>query len=197
MELKEKEIKLNRELSELDKFALEFLSILKKYTDYVIISGYVAILLGRTRATDDIDVFIKPISKQIFSSLYRELKENGFWCLNAESEEELYSYLEDKLAIRFARKRLSTPNFEIKFPKDKLDEQAFDNAITVITKQGKIIISELERQIAFKKYYLESNKDNEDALHIEELFRGKIDYDKVNKYRELIEKRKKEHGNKW
>ena len=63
MELKEKEIKLNRELSELDKFALEFLSILKKYTDYVIISGYVAILLGRTRATDDIDVFIKPISK--------------------------------------------------------------------------------------------------------------------------------------
>ena len=72
MEFKDGEIKLNRELSELDKFALNFLSILEKYTKYVVVSGYVAILLGRTRATDDIDVFIKPLSKDEFFRLYNE-----------------------------------------------------------------------------------------------------------------------------
>ena len=190
MEFKDGEIKLNRELSELDKFALNFLSILEKYTKYVVVSGYVAILLGRTRATDDIDVFIKPLSKDEFFRLYNEFKEKGFWCLNAESETELYSFLEDKLAIRFARKGFSTPNFEIKFPKDKLDEQSFENSITVITSGGKIIISDLERQIAFKRYHLKSNKDKEDALHIEELFKDNIDYKKVNKYKELIRRRK-------
>lgn len=197
MEFKEREIKLDRELSELDKFAIELLSILEKYAPYVIISGYVSILLGRTRATDDIDVFIKKISKDKFSKLYTELKEKGFWCLNAEDETELYSFLEDKLAIRFAKQGLATPNFEIKFPKDKLDEQAFENTITVVTKQGKIIISELERQIAFKRYYLQSDKDKEDALHVEELFKYKIDYAKIDKYKELIERRRKENENKW
>ena len=196
MEFKEREIKLDRELSELDKFAIKFLSILEKYTDYVVISGYVAILLGRTRATDDIDVFIKKISKDKFSKLYAELKDKGFWCLNAEDELELYSFLEDKLAIRFARQGLATPNFEIKFPKDNLDEQAFENTITVATKQGKIIISDLERQIAFKRYYLQSDKDKEDALHVEELFKNKIDYVQIDKYKELIEKRRKESENK-
>lgn len=191
MEFKEGRIKLDRELSELDKFALNFLRILEKYTEYVVISGYVAILLGRTRATDDIDVFIKPITRDKFSELYRELKEKGFWCLNAESETEIYSFLQDKLAIRFAKEGFATPNFEIKFPKDKLDEQTFDNSIEVITKEGKIIISDLERQIAFKKYHLKSNKDKEDALHVEELFKEKIDYEKINKYKELIRRREK------
>lgn len=48
-----KEIITDREIGELDKFAIEFLQILEKYADYVIISGYVSILLGRTRATED------------------------------------------------------------------------------------------------------------------------------------------------
>ena len=72
MEFTKGEIKLDKELSELDKFAIEFLSILEKYTNYVVISGYVTILLGRTRATDDIDVFIKPLSKEKFIHLYNE-----------------------------------------------------------------------------------------------------------------------------
>ena len=55
--------------------------------------------------------------------------------------------------------------------------------------KGKIIISCLERNIAFKKYFLKSDKDNEDANHLEELFRDKLDYGKINKIRELIIKR--------
>ena len=55
-------IKLDKIINELDKFVFKFIKILKKHTDYVIVSGYVAILLGRSRTTEDIDVFIKEIN---------------------------------------------------------------------------------------------------------------------------------------
>ena len=189
--ISEKEIKSDKKLNELDKFAFKFIRILEKHTEYVIVSGYVSIVLGRTRATEDIDIFIRRLSKKEFSNLYAELKSNGFWCLNAEDEDELYEFLEDNLAIRFAREGFSIPNFEVKFPKDALDEETFDNFISLVLSEGKLKISSLERQIAFKRYYLGSSKDNEDADHVEELFKSHIDYDKVKKYKELIGKRLK------
>ncbi len=192
MEFKDNTVILKRIPSELDKFAIEFLTLLEKHVEYVVISGYVSILLGRTRSTEDIDVFIKPIQKNTFSELYNELQEKNFWCLNAESEEELWSFLQDHLAIRFAKVNTSAPNFEVKFPKDELDNEVFSDFIQVKLLTGTIKISSLERHIAFKKYYLGSQKDEEDALHIEELFKEQINYQKVNKYKELIEKRNHE-----
>jgi len=161
-----KEIILNRELSKLDKFVFDFIKVLEKYTDYVIISGYISILLGRARATEDIDLFMKRISKEKFSELYKELKNNNFFCLNAEKDDDIFSYLNDKLAVRFGKNNNPIPNFEIKFPKRKIDEEGFDDFITVITPHGKLKISSFERHIAFKKYYLKSPKDIEDALHV-------------------------------
>jgi len=181
-----REIVLNRESSNLDKFALDFTKIVEKHVDYVIISGYVSILLGRSRVTEDIDMFIKKISKEKFFQLYDELQEKGFWCLNADLENEVFSYLRDGLAIRFSRKELPIPNFEVKFPKDFLDEEVFKEFITVILPEGKLKISSLERNIAFKRYFLMSDKDEEDALHLERLFKDKLDYNKVNKIRKLI-----------
>jgi len=46
------EIKINKELNNLDKFVLDFISLLE---EYVIVSGYVSILLRRSRATEDVD----------------------------------------------------------------------------------------------------------------------------------------------
>jgi len=187
-----KEIILNRELSNLDRFVLDFIGILEKNVDYVIISGYVSIILGRTRTTDDIDLFIKKISKEKLSNIYRGLRGAGFWCLNTESADEMHSFLNNKMAVRFSRKGYSVPNFEVKFPKDKTDEETFNDFITIILPKGKLKISSLERHIAFKKYYLGSDKDVEDAIYIEELFKGKIDYGKVNKIKEFIKIRKNE-----
>ena len=42
-------IKLNRKINQLDRFALDFTKIVAKHTDYIIISGYISILLGRAR----------------------------------------------------------------------------------------------------------------------------------------------------
>src|SRR3989338_4481339 len=184
-----KEIICNKELNNLDKFALDFFQIVGKHVDYVVVAGYVSILLGRTRITEDIDVFIKKISKEKFIELYKELLEKDFWCLNAENIDEIYGFLEDKLAVRFAYKNTSIPNFEVKFPKDKLDEEVFEDCIIVKLSSGKIKISSLERHIAFKKYFLGSDKDVEDALHIEATFKEEIDDRKIKKLEELIKKR--------
>jgi len=184
-----KEIILNRKLSELDKFVLDFIEILEKHVDYVIISGYVSILLGRTRTTEDVDVFIKEVGKEKISELYEELKTKGFWCINADDGEEIFSYLNDKLAVRFSYKGKSIPNFEVKFPKDELDKETFKDFIWVVLPQKKLKISCLERHIAFKKYFLKSDKDKEDAIHIEELFKDKLDYNKINIVKELIKRK--------
>lgn len=194
--IEKREIKSDKILSELDKFALSFIRILEKYVDYVIISGYVSILLGRTRITEDIDIFIREISLEKFLGLYRELREEGFWCVNAEKPEEIFSYLKDKLGVRFSRENQAVPNFEVKCPKRKIDEEIFEDFITVKLKEGKLKISSLERHIAFKIYYLGTDRDIEDAKHIEDTFKGQINYEKINKLKKIIERIKEEESRK-
>ena len=53
--LNDKTIKLDRELNELDLFVLDFVKVLEKHARYVLISGYVALLFGRSRTTEDVD----------------------------------------------------------------------------------------------------------------------------------------------
>ena len=187
MELKDNILKLDKELNELDKFVIKFKKIIEKYTDYVIISGYVSILLGRARATEDIDIFIKELNRKTLNELYKELKKTNFWCLNTEDEEEIYNYLKDGLGVRFAKSKETIPNMEVKFALKPLQKESFNDRILIVMGKEELKISSLERQIAFKKYYLKSDKDIEDANHIERLFNEKIDYNKVKLYNKLIE----------
>lgn len=185
--LNKKTIQLDKEINELDKFVFEFIKILQKHTDYVIISGYVAILLGRSRTTEDVDVFVREFGKDKLILLYEELKENGYWCLNAETPDEVFNYLNEGLAVRFALENQTVPNFEIKFAKKMLDKESFSDAITAITELGEANISSLERQIAFKRYYLKSDKDLEDANHIENVFKDVINTNRINEYKKMLE----------
>jgi len=191
-----KEIITDRELSNLDKLVLKFIKILEKHVDYVIISGYVSILLGRSRATEDVDVFINKIHINVFSKLYDELINSGFWCLNAEKVKDIYSFLEDGLAVRFSEEGKPVPNFEVKFPKRDVDKETFNDFIIVKLNEGKLKISSLERQIAFKRYYLCSDKDIEDALHIEKTFKNQISFKEIERLKNIIERIKKDEKNK-
>lgn len=182
-----KTIKLDKVINELDKFVLRFIRTLEKHTDYVIVSGYVSILLGRTRATEDIDIFIEELNKESFILLYGDLKKKGYWCLNAENVGEIFRYLNDGLAVRFAVEGQTIPNFEVKFAKDISKKSALKDTLTVKTKFGDIKISSLERQIAYKKYYLKSDKDLEDAAHIEKLFKEHIGQEKIEQFKRYIE----------
>ena len=169
-----KTIKLDKELSDLDIFVLKICAIIGKHCNYVLISGYVAIFFGRTRTTEDVDMFIEPISKEQFSALYKDLQAQGFWAINANSEEELFSMLkEDKLAIRFAERGRAVPNMEVKFVRDLLDAIALSDKIKVVTKKGELYVSSIPMQIAYKKYVLQTSKDLEDARHLQGMFNVK------------------------
>jgi len=49
---------IERSLSDLDYFVRDFIKILKKYSRYLIVSGYISICTGRTRGTEDIDILV-------------------------------------------------------------------------------------------------------------------------------------------
>ena len=181
-----KTIKIDREISDLDNFTLDFTNILEKNTDYVIVSGYVAILLGRARASEDVDVIIPKIDFPKFQSLYTELKKNNFYCLNAEEVSTVYDYLKDNLAVRFAKNDTIIPNIKMKWIKSDFDRFALENTIDVNLSKGKLRISHLELQIAFKEEVLKSPKDLEDARHLEKIAEGYLDNKLINKYREML-----------
>jgi hypothetical protein len=181
-----KTIEIDRELSILDNFTLDFISILKNHTTYVIVSGYVAILLGRSRSSEDIDIIIPKIAYSIFQNLYTDLKKQGFYCINAEKSSDIYNYLEDNLAIRFAKKDTMIPNIEFKWAKTKFDDLALANAITVTIDNSKMNVSQLELQIAFKEMVLKSPKDLEDAEHIKDVAREHLDTKLIKKYKEML-----------
>lgn len=159
-------IRLDREINELDKFVLQFLKILEQYTKYVIVSGYVAIVLGRSRATEDVDILIPKMEKQKFQELYNLLECEGFWTLNASDVDELYDLLVSKHSIRFAVKPDINPNIELKFSKDYYDTASLQKPVVLIMGDNKLNIAPLELQIAYKEEVLKSNKDYEDARHI-------------------------------
>jgi hypothetical protein len=59
-------------LNELDKLLLSFIRILEKYFEYVVVAGYVSILFGRSRATEDINILIKEADKKSFEKFWKE-----------------------------------------------------------------------------------------------------------------------------
>lgn len=178
MELKNKVLKVERELSKLDKIVLSFTRKLDEIgVKYVITSGYVAILTGRSRGTEDIDVIIEKMNPKRLEKTAESLKDSGYWCLNSEAS-KMYGNLKDGTAIRFAEDETVIPNFEISFPRDRFDRKALNESITAEINSEKIKISPIELQIAYK-LHLETEKDWEDALHLYELFKENIDIEKL------------------
>ena len=184
--INKKIIELDRELSDLDKFTIDFIDILKKHTNYVIVSGYVAILLGRARASEDVDIIIPRINFLTFKKIYNDVKKNNFYCLNAEKEKTIYSYLEENLAVRFAKKDTMIPNIEMKWIKNSFDKIALENSIDVRIKDKSLRISPLELQIAFKENVLKSPKDLEDADHIKQVAKEYLDHKLIQRYKEML-----------
>lgn len=186
-------IKLDRELNELDKFVFKFLSILKKFSDYVVVSGYIPILFGRSRGTEDVDLIVPKLSKEKFEKLFENLKKENFWCINTDKVDEALGILTDKVSIRFAIAKELAPNIELRFSKNKLTELALKDSLKVLIQNREIIVSSIELQIVYKEEISKGekdenvgNKDMEDALYLRKLFDGKLDDSKIEKYRNLI-----------
>ncbi len=197
IEFRGKEITLDKELNILDKLVIDFCSLLNSLgINYVIISGYVSIVFGRTRTTEDIDLFMEKLTKENFSELYKLLKDKGYWFVNTDSDEDAFEMLTEGLAIRAAPTEYTAPNFEIKFAKNSTDFYSLQNRLKLLLGKGQIFISPIEMHIAYK-LYLGSHKDAEDAYHVYKLLKKYIDLEELKRLIKMLgveEKAKKELG---
>jgi len=178
-------LKISKRLNELDKLLLRFVRILEKYFEYVVTSGYVAILFGRARATEDIDILVKDVDEEKFEEFWKEVTKH-FWCLNAETPDVALKLLRED-SIRFAMKGEIIPNIELKACRNVVDFLTISERIKVVFKNNQyIFIPPLEMQIVYKEEVLKSEKDLEDALHLREVFKEKIDEKKLEEYRKAV-----------
>ncbi len=185
MEFSKGKIIFEKELSNLDKFVIDFIGALNSCKiRYVIVSGYVSILFGRSRSTEDIDLFVESLHEEKFNELMRTIEEMNMWALNSTDNIELYNMLKDNLAIRIAEKGKAIPNFELKFPLKDTDFFSLNKPLKVVLNDNVILVSPLEMQIAYK-LYLGSEKDIEDAVYIYQIFKEKLNLNLLN---DLIQK---------
>ncbi|MFH1247213.1 MAG: hypothetical protein V1644_02420 [Candidatus Micrarchaeota archaeon] len=163
-------ITLDKELNALDDFVITFCKKLDKHKiKYVIVSGYVAIVFGRTRATEDVDIIIERTPKEKFSELWRDVLQD-FECVNNVDESSAYNdFLLNNDSIRFSEPGRPMPNIEVKFQHNVLDKYTLEKALELRLNQHALFISPLEMQIAYK-LHLGSEKDIEDATHLYTVF---------------------------
>ncbi len=171
-EFSEGKIKFSKELSDLDRFVLKFVEILTSLKiRYIIVSGYVPVLFGRSRSTEDVDMFIRDMEKNKFDELLEKIENSGLWIINTSDNTIAFQMLKEGDSIRVAEKNKAIPNIEIKIAED---EDVWKGTIEVTVNNFSIVTSQIESQIAFK-FYLGSEKDIEDAVYLYELFKDKLD----------------------
>ena len=195
IEFKGDGIIFNRELSLLDSFVLDFTeNLVKNNVKYVIVSGYVAILFGRSRISEDVDILVEHISFEKFLKFWSEIDKN-YECLNTGNSYEAYNdYLEKHHAIRIAKKGSFIPNIELKFVKNDLDRYSLDHRMHVKIGDRSLYISTLELQIPYK-LFLGSEKDIEDARFLFKLFKDNLDIGLLKRF--LTELRLPDHAKRY
>ena len=183
--VKKEKISIKKTLSKLDELVFKFSSILiKSKIDFVIVSGYVAIVFGRSRTTEDIDVLIERITRKKFNALLSKLTRAGFFCVNANKEDS-WNCIRDGIPLRFGFKSRIIPNFEVKFVKTHLERYTLTNKVALFVNKKKTYMSPLELQIPFK-LKLGSIKDLEDARYLYKIFSNKLDKIKLKKFIKLL-----------
>lgn len=173
IELRNDTLLVDREPNELDRLAIRFSDILDDFTiEHVFVSGYVAILTGRSRATEDIDVLLEQTSESTLTEFVEALQTDGLWGpampLGAMSD-----MLADNIWI--ARDGEMVPHLEAKFVDDAYDRASLENHITarLTSVDAELPIGPLELQIAYK-LYLATPKDFEDAFHLYTMFEDSL-----------------------
>lgn len=186
--LEKNTIVIQRDLTELDLFVKKYLDILKKHTNYLIVSGFVSICTGRTRGTEDIDILIPIMEKEKFVTLFKELDKNNFWCYQGDDSENVYSYIKNLDNIRFAKKNEIFPNIEF-VPFDETKKAKFfefRHPQKIKIKDFEFKIPPLEFEILYKEIILKGKKDIEDAKHLRTFFSEIIKEGKFKEYEPII-----------
>jgi len=181
IELRNGTLVVEREPNRLDELAIEFSHVLNQLDiDHVYIAGYVSILAGRARSTQDVDVLIEHTDEEIAKKLAATLDETGFWG-PAMPLTSMYEMLDNGDNIWVAPNDQITPHLEVKFARDEFDRASLENAMTARISDEAIPIGPLELQIAYK-LYLGAQKDIEDAVHLYTLFEKSLSVSRLEEW---------------
>ena len=187
-QFKENTIIIDKELTELDLFLKDFLNILKRHSDYLVVSGFVSISSGRARGTEDIDVLFPISDIDNFKVLFKDLINNNFWCYQSNNPDTAYDYLKNKDSIRFARKNEHIPNIEL-IPIDQTRKAKyfeFTHPQKIKINEFEFKIPPIEFEILYKEIILTGKKDIEDAKHLRTFFSEILDENKFNEFEPII-----------
>ena len=186
VELTEDGLVVDREPNGFDELAIAFSALASRLDiDHVLVAGYVAILTGRSRATEDIDVFIEPCSESEIDALVAELEAADYWG-PAMPLAEMYDNLASGTNIWVAPDGEMSPRLEVKFPGDEFDRASLSNAISATIGGETIPIGPLELQIAYK-LALGGRTDLEDAAHLYTLFGETLSTARLEKWVEKLD----------
>ncbi|CCQ34178.1 hypothetical protein HLRTI_000627 [Halorhabdus tiamatea SARL4B] len=169
IELRGDVLSVDREPTTLDRLAIDVSAILADLDiDHALVAGYVAILAGRARSTEDIDLILEPLDRVQSRNLVAALEDAGFWGSTTPLS-ELSTMLSSGGNVRVAPEGEVVPNIELSYATDRFDRASIENAITASIGGHELPIGPLELQIAYK-LYLGSQKDFEDAIHLHGMF---------------------------
>ena len=181
-------IVINREFTELDSFVQDFLEILKKHCNYLIVSGFVSISSGRTRGTEDVDVLVPKLPQKLFDKLFTDLIKNGFWCYQGDNSELVYPYIENLDSIRFAKVNEMFPNMEVipitENRKTKFYEFMHPQKMRI--GDFEFNIPQIEFEILYKEIILAGDKDVADAKHLRTFFADILKKEKFDEFEPII-----------
>lgn len=181
MEIHKGEIHLEKPPNQLDELILDVVEVFENLgIDYAVVSGYVAVLLGRSRGTEDIDVIVERFGEETADALVRELTEAAYWRA-AMPLDDMYATLSDDLIVRVAEDGHRVPNVELKFAHDRYSRLSLRNTVDVNFNDGTIKIGSLELQIAYK-LRMGAQKDFEDALYLWHLLDSTLNTDTLESY---------------
>ncbi|WP_049934756.1 hypothetical protein [Haloplanus natans] len=177
IELRNGTLVVERGPNQLDELAIEFAEILGQFDiKHVYIAGYVSILAGRARSTEDIDILIEQIDEEAVDELAETLDENGFW-----SPAMPLTSMYERDNIWVAPTNQITPHLEVKFARDEFDRASLENSITARIGGKTVPIGPLELQIAYK-LHLGAQEDIEDAVHLYTLFEESLSVSRLKEW---------------
>ncbi|MFC7209884.1 hypothetical protein ACFQL3_05225 [Natronoarchaeum sp. GCM10025321] len=181
IEIVDGELVIDRPPNELDELAIAFTEILDDLNiEHVYVAGYLAILTGRSRSTEDIDVLLEPIDEAESERLAERLKREGMWG-PAMPLDDLHMMLSDGDNIWVAPDEQVIPHIEAKFVDDEADRASLDQAITARVGDAELPVGPLELQIPYK-LYLGTRTDIEDAAHLVALFEESLRTEELEKW---------------
>jgi hypothetical protein len=181
---------IDRELSEFDRRAFAFFDLLDDVgIDYLVVSGYLLLLTGRQRMTEDVDLILSIQTTDRFDELATRLGEEGY-VANPPPLDRLPEFIEEgHVGVHAEEARV--PTFDISLGDTQIERDAFADSLSVEVGGKTLQVTPFEQQIAYKLSMLYDPTDHTamdflDALHLYRVFEEHIDMNSLRNYAQRL-----------